>query len=163
MIEALPMLSKDIKMAFIGGEDSEIRDYKSLANRFNVLTQCLFVDYQPHAKAVKYIKAMDALVIPFPNKPHYAFYASPLKLFEYMASGRPIIASDLPALKEILNDRNAMFFEPDNAEDLARKIKLLKSSQTLGNHLSQQALADVRKYTWQERANRILKFIKADD
>ncbi|MCX6813613.1 MAG: glycosyltransferase family 4 protein [Candidatus Azambacteria bacterium] len=163
MIEALPILDKDVKMIFVGGEDSEIRDYKALANRFNVLTQCLFVDYQPYAKAVKYIKAMDALVIPFPNRPHYAFYASPLKLFEYMASGNPIIASDLPALREILNEKNALFFKPEDASDLARAINMLKSSQMLGYHLSQQASADVKKYTWQERANRILKFIKADD
>ncbi|PIZ49160.1 glycosyl transferase family 1, partial [Candidatus Woesebacteria bacterium CG_4_10_14_0_2_um_filter_39_14] len=129
-------------------------------NRFNVLPQCIFISYQPHAKVIRYIKAMDALVIPFPNKPHYAFYASPLKLFEYMASGRPIIASDLPALREILNDKNALFFKPDDAPDLARAIKMLKSSQMLGYHLSQQALADVQQYTWQKRAKNILNFIK---
>ena len=99
---------------------------------------------------------MDALVIPFPDEPHYALYASPLKLFEYMASGRPIIASDLPALREVLNDRNSLFFKPDNAADLARAVKMLKSSQMLGYHLSQQALADVKNYTWDKRAQRIL-------
>jgi len=103
---------------------------------------------------------MDALVIPFPNRPHYAFYASPLKLFEYMASGRPIIASDLPALREVLNDKSALFFKPENAADLARAIKMLKSSQTLGYHLSRQALSDVKEYTWSNRAKKILEFIK---
>jgi len=100
------------------------------------------------------------LAIPFPNAPHYAFYASPLKLFEYMASGQPIIASDLPALREILNDKNALFFKPEDASDLARAIKMLKSSQTLGYHLSRQALADVKQYTWAKRAEKILKFIE---
>lgn len=160
MLEALPMLDKDVKMIFVGGEESEITNYKALANRFNVYSQALFFGYQPHIKAIKYMKAADALVIPFPNKPHYAFYASPLKLFEYMASGQPIIASDLPALREILNDKNALFFKPDDAADLARSIKMLKSSQMLGYHLSQQALADVKNYTWDKRAQRILEFIK---
>ncbi len=160
MIEALPLLDKDTKMVFVGGEESEIKDYKALANRFNVLLQCIFIGHQPYIKAVKYIKAMDTLVIPFPNEPHYAFYASPLKLFEYMASGRPIIASDLPALREVLNDKNALFFKPGDASDLARAIKMLKDSQMLGYHLSQQALADVKEYTWENRAQRILDFIR---
>ena len=160
MIEALPLSGNETKMVFVGGEESEIKEYKMFSNRFNVLPQCIFISYQPHAKVIRYIKAMDALVIPFPNKSHYAFYASPLKLFEYMASGRPIIASDLPALREILNDKNALFFKPDDAPDLARAIKMLKSSQMLGYHLSQQALADVKEYTWDKRAQRILYFIK---
>ena len=160
MIEALPLSGNETKMVFVGGEESEIKEYKMFSNRFNVLPQCIFISYQPHAKVIRYIKAMDALVIPFPNKSHYAFYASPLKLFEYMASGRPIIASDLPALREILNDKNALFFKPDDAPDLARAIKMLKSSQMLGYHLSQQALADVQQYTWQKRAKNILNFIK---
>lgn len=163
MIEALSILERDIKMIFVGGEELEIKEYKNLANRFNVSAQCVFINYQPRLKAIKYTKAMNALVIPFPNVPHYAFYASPLKLFEYMASGRPIIASDLPALKEVLNDKNALFFKPDDASDFARAVKMIKSSQMLGYHLSKQALADVREYTWQKRAGRILKFIKTND
>jgi len=160
MIEALSILDRDAKMVFVGGEELEIKEYKNLANRFNVSAQCVFIGYQPRLRAIKYIKAMDALVIPFPNVPHYAFYASPLKLFEYMASGRPIIASDLPALKEVLNDKNALFFKPESAADLARTIKMLKSSQMLGYHLSQQALADVRQYTWANRARKIADFIR---
>ena len=160
MIEALPILGRDVKMIFVGGEELEIKEYKNLANRFNVLAQCVFVGYQPRSKAIKYIKAMDVLVIPSPNVLFYAFYASPLKLFEYMASGRPIIASDLPALREILNDKNALFFKPDSASELAQAVKMLKSSHTLGYHLSQQALADVREYTWDNRARRILDFMR---
>ena len=160
MIEALPLLVKDIKMVFVGGEELEIKEYKNLTNRLNVPTQCIFINYQPYLKVVKYIKAMDALVIPFPNLPHYAFYTSPLKLFEYMASGRPIIASDLPALREVLNDKNSLFFKPDNAADLAHAIKMLKSSQMLGYHLSQQALADVKRHTWHNRAKNIIDFMQ---
>ncbi len=160
MVEALPILDGDVKMVFVGGEELEIKEYKNLANRFNVSAQCLFINYQPRLRAMKYIKAMDALVIPFPNVPHYAFYASPLKLFEYMASGRPIIASNLPALREILNDKNALFFKPDDAGGLARAVKMIKSSQMLGYHLSQQALVDVKQYTWTKRAEKILNFIE---
>ncbi len=159
MIESLVFLDKDVKMVFVGGEEGEIKEYKTLAGRFNVLSRCVFIGYQPYAKAVRYTKAMDALAIPFPNRPHYAFYASPLKLFEYMASGRPIIASDLPALREILNEKNALFFKPENAEEFARAVRMLKASNMLGYHLSQQASADIKNYTWKCRAGKILNFI----
>jgi len=160
MIEVLPMLGSDIKMVFVGGEEQEIKEYKMLAGRLNVLPQCVFIGYQSYSKIIKYTKAMDAVVIPFPNKLHYAYYASPLKLFEYMASGRPIISSDLPALREVLNDKNALFFKPEDAAGLARAIKMIKSSQMLGYHLSRQALADVKEYTWDNRAKNILNFIQ---
>lgn len=75
-----------------------------------------------------------------------------------MASGRPIIASDLPALREILNDKNALFFKPENRDDLARAIKMLKNSQMLGYNLSQQASADVKNYTWDNRAKKIIVY-----
>lgn len=159
MIEALPLLDKETKMVFVGGEEPEIKDYKALANRFNVAVQCVFLGHESRAKAVKYMKAVDVLIIPSPNKPFFAFYSSPLKLFEYMASGRPIIASDLPALREVLNDKNALFFKPENSDDLARAIKMLKVSPTLGFHLSRQALADAQSHTWASRAKNILAAI----
>src|SRR3990167_4333440 len=155
MIEALSLLNKETKMAFVGGDAAEVKEYKSLAQRFNVLQQCVFIGYQPYKRMAEYMKAMDAVVLPSPDKP-LAHYSSPLKLFEYMASGRPVIASDLPAIREVLNDKNALFFKPENNDDLARAVKMLKSSPTLGYHLSQQALADVKNYTWTNRAKNIL-------
>ena len=158
MIESLPLLDKEIKMVFVGGDEAEVKEYKSLAQRFNVFSRCIFIGYQPYNRMAEYMKAMDALVLPSPDS-SLAYYSSPLKLFEYLASGRPIVASDLPALREVLNDKNSLFFKPDNAPDLARAIKMLKSSQMLGYHLSQQALADIKQYTWKKRAENILNFI----
>lgn len=158
MVEALPLLDRDIKMIFVGGDEAEVKEYKSLAQRFNALSRCIFIGYQPYKRMVEYMKAMDALVLPSPDSP-LAYYSSPLKLFEYLASGRPIIASDLPALREILNDKNSLLFKLDNAADLARAIKMLKSSQMLGYHLSRQALADIKQYTWEKRAQKIISFL----
>ncbi|OGD25322.1 hypothetical protein A2819_00370 [Candidatus Azambacteria bacterium RIFCSPHIGHO2_01_FULL_40_24] len=158
MIEALSLLNKETKMAFVGGDAAEVKEYKSLAQRFNVLQQCVFIGYQPYKRMAEYMKAMDAVVLPSPDKP-LAHYSSPLKLFEYMASGRPIIASDLPAIREVLNDKNALFFKPENSDDLVRAIKMLKASPTLGYHLSRQAMADVQNYTWQNRAKNMLAVI----
>ena len=85
------------------------------------------------------------------------YYTSPLKLFEYMASRRPIIASKVPAIEEVLNDKNCLFFEPDNPKDLAKKIDLLLKNKKLQESLSTQAFKDVQEYTYEKRAEKIIK------
>ena len=88
-------------------------------------------------------------------------------MFEYMASGRPIIATDLPSIREVLNDSsassgrgNAIIVKPDNPEDLARGIKTALENKELVNKISAQAFEDVNKYTWEKRTGDILNFIK---
>ncbi len=159
MIEALSLLDKETAMVFVGGEESEIKEYKALASRFNTLPQCIFIGYQPYAKVVKYMKAADTLVIPFPNKPHYAFYASPLKLFEYMASGRPIIASNLPSIKEVLNDDSALLVEPNDPEKLTEAIIKISNDKEMANKMAQAAFTRSKEYTWDKRAGNTLNFI----
>ena len=85
-------------------------------------------------------------------------HTSPLKLFEYMASGRPIVASDLLSLREILTEQEAIFFKPDDPLDLALKIKEILVNQSLAEQISQNAREKVQNYTWQNRAHRALIF-----
>ncbi|KKS24991.1 MAG: Glycosyl transferase group 1 [Candidatus Jorgensenbacteria bacterium GW2011_GWF2_41_8] len=71
-------------------------------------------------------------------------HTSPLKLFEYMASGRPIVASDLLSLREILTEQEAIFFKPDDPLDLALKIKEILVNQSLAGKSSKLHLAKPR-------------------
>ena len=84
-----------------------------------------------------------------------------MKLFEYMASGVPIVASDLPSIREILNEKNAIFVEPDNSKDLVFGItRAFEHPETLEG-LAKQARLDAEKYTWDKRATDIAKFIQS--
>ncbi|MBT7228207.1 glycosyltransferase, partial [Candidatus Parcubacteria bacterium] len=82
-----------------------------------------------------------------------------MKLFEYMASGRPIVASALPSIKEVLNDKNAILFEPDSPDSLAKGIKTALLDEGFSAKISQQALVDVAKYSWDTRSKNIINFI----
>ena len=119
---------------------------------------------KPHAEIPIYLKAADLLVLPNSASENASrIYTSPMKLFEYMASGRPIVASDVPSLREILNESNAYFFEPDNSESLAGVIKGILNNYTEATGKAERALEMVQNFSWEERARSTIRFIKEDD
>ncbi|HET9271308.1 MAG TPA: glycosyltransferase family 4 protein [Vicinamibacterales bacterium] len=83
-------------------------------------------------------------------------YTSPLKLFEYLATGRPIVASDLPAFREILTDgETAVLVRPDDVEALASALQRVASDEALATRLGTAALALAPRYSWDARAARL--------
>lgn len=148
--------SNDYLFVLVGGEDKENELLKSR----NSLTNVRLISHQPQKIIPYYLKAADILLLP--NKKgnlNSEEHTSPLKLFEYMASGAPIIASDLPSLREILNKDNSWLVEPNNPDALAEKIKSLFLKPDLGKAIVDQARLDVNNYSWEKRVKKIINFI----
>lgn len=137
----------------VGGQPAEIDRLKELAGG----AKLIITGRLAHSQVPLYLRAADVLILP--NKKGNAnseYYTSPLKLFEYMASGRPIVASDLPSIREILNENNAVLVEPNSPVKLAEGIKRVLMDNILAEKIANQALIDVRNYTWQKRAEKII-------
>jgi glycosyltransferase involved in cell wall biosynthesis len=147
----------------VGGPMDAVPTYLDLAMRRGVSEHRLrFVDHVPNREVPLWIRACDVVTIPWPWTEFSAYFTSPLKLFEYMASGRPIVASNLPSLREVLTDGgNAVLIEPDNSRALAEGIERTLSDAELAARISQQAREDVGQYTWEERAANIIAFATA--
>jgi glycosyltransferase involved in cell wall biosynthesis len=97
-----------------------------------------------------------ALVLPNTRTLMSERYTSPLKLFEYLAAGRPIVASDLAAIREVLrNEDNALLVEPGSPDLLAAAIRRLMGDVTLSERLAQRAFDEAAYYGWQTRAQRL--------
>jgi len=151
----------DLFFYFIGGPLDREDNYRKIIKE-NTLPQNRFVFYekQPVKDIPLWLKASDILLMPHPKNTFYSYYVSPLKMFEYMSSKRPIIASKLPAIEEILEDKkNALLGEPDNPKSIADNIRTLLLDQILGEYLAKSAFAKVTNFTWAKRASRIIDFI----
>lgn len=156
ILKSLTHITQDVLFVAIGGSQEDIKYYQTRAVEMNVVNKVLFLEKISQQDLAVYQKAFDILLMPYPNKKHYAYYMSPLKMFEYMASQRPIISSDLPSIREILNENNAIFCQPDNPQDLAEKIIYIISNVEIGKQISQQAYQNVKNHTWQKRAKNII-------
>lgn len=114
-----------------------------------------------HGQVPRVLQQADLLVIPLPDDNPVSRSSSPLKLFEYMAAGKPIIASDVPGVQEILEDRrNALLFHASDPKGLAHAVHLLQNDSRMAYRIAANALADAQRYTWDERARSILKFLE---
>jgi glycosyltransferase involved in cell wall biosynthesis len=144
---------------FIGGISSDIESFKEKYADLIKEGKIQVVGHKPQKEIPVWLKAADALVLPNTGKEKISkYYTSPLKLFEYMASQRPIIASRLPSLTTVLNDSNCVFFRPDDANDLVKKINQVLADAMLSKRISDRAYQEVGEYSWERRAEKILEF-----
>jgi glycosyltransferase involved in cell wall biosynthesis len=117
---------------------------------------------KPYNQIPFWMKSADVLVLPNSKKVDemQSKATSPLKLFEYMASGTPIVASDIPAIREIVNDAEVFFVEPDSPEKLAEKIKEVLSNPKEAERRAGLAKEKVKEFAWIKRAEKIAGFLE---
>jgi glycosyltransferase involved in cell wall biosynthesis len=144
-------------VAFVGGTEADIQRMKA---RYGHTPNIMFVGHRPHSEIPLWLRAADVLVLPnIKDNGISEHYTSPLKMFEYMASGTPMVASDLPSIREVLNEQNAMLVTPDDARALADGIRRSLQEERHARGLAEQAHRDIEQYTWEQRAQRIINFI----
>ncbi|MFH0989462.1 MAG: glycosyltransferase family 4 protein [bacterium] len=152
----------DITFLLIG--DGDLRSHLAArAVQLNITDRVIFTGLVPHSDASHYLAACDILVSPHLGfSDGTKFFGSPTKLFEYMALGKPIIASKLEQIGEIIQDDiNGVHMQPGNAHQLAGLIEQLSSNQDLRRRLGSRAVNDVvTHYTWKSNVERILDAVQ---
>ena len=154
LFEASKLLPRDVRIVAIGGEPHEVADLRARYPRV------IFLGFRPYRELADNQSAADVLVVPNTGKDVIsARFTSPLKLIAHMASGRPVVASDLPSIREITGDDAAVLVAPDDAEALAGGIRKIFDDPLLGERLAKRAREKVERYTWKSRAAEITKLL----
>lgn len=143
----------DATTVFVGGTDKEVESFKKKYQSEKIV----FVGRVGYGDISKYTKMADVLVIPNSAKSKVSReFTSPMKLFEYMASKNVIVSSDIPSIREILSDNDAIFFKSDNIKSLRESISraLTEDSTDRINNSYNKVL----RYSWEERAKNIINY-----
>ncbi len=156
-LTASELLTKSEVIYVAGGTDKDISEYKQKAEGKKHL---VIVGRKPHQEIPLWLRAADVLVLPHTAKFAIAKYdASPVKLFEYLASGRPVVISDLPSMREIVDDSMVWFFAPDNPQSLADSIHQALAQGEEAEKKALRALAQVNNFSWDKWADNVVAFI----
>lgn len=165
LVDALAQI-EGMALALVGGPDDMAETLRQQW-RNRGLPDSLFLNAgQVSAERVPlYLSAFNVCAMPFPWTEHFAYYASPMKLFEYMASGRAIVASDLPSTAEVVSHEvSALLYPPGDVDALTVAIRRLHTEPALREKLAHQAREDVlAHYTWDARARAILDAVMTHD
>lgn len=155
LIKSIKILPKDFLIYIIGGSERDVNNCKNTITEASD-NRIIFVPFQPHHKIPLWLRAADVLVLPNTGKQKVSlYYTSPMKLFEYMASGTPIVATRIPSIEEVVASKNVFFAQPDNPTSIAEQIKEAVMNSKLASEKSKSAMKTVLSYTWRARAKKI--------
>ena len=142
----------DVLCVVIGGDPGQVKTFSEKYPKVR------FLGWRPYGELSDNQAAADVLVLPNTARDEVSLrFTSPLKLFSYMASGRPIACSNLPSLREILDDISAFWFTPDDSEDCARALREALTSDAQAVERAAHAAELVQGYSWGMRARAIRK------
>ncbi len=156
-----------VQFHMLGGTPEDLELWRQKAAGVANIT---FYGHRPHRDVPAFLEAVDLVIAPFMRrvavhggKHNVADVFSPLKIFEYMAQGKPIVASDLPVLREVLEHRRtALLCDPDAVETFVAAIEELAADPALRARLGAAARQRLEaEYTWSVRARHILDMVAA--
>jgi glycosyltransferase involved in cell wall biosynthesis len=159
---ALARTIPDAHFVWVGGRPEDIEFWRQRVD-INKIYNVTFVGFTPNGSLPLYQAAADILLMPYSQSimgssgtADSGAVASPMKMFEYMATGRAIASSYLPVIREVLNEKNAVFCKPDDITSWKSALEQLLKDENLREALGKQAKQEAQGYTWLARAQRIM-------
>ncbi len=162
LAQAGGFLPEDVTIYIVGGTPADVVAFRTYVQS-EELMGVRVVGHVPPTKVPVWLRAADVVVLPNSAQSIIGSrYTSPLKLYEYLASGRPIVASDVPAIREVIRDgETGVLVAPDDPASLAGGILSLLGDQLRADRIGNAGREWVQSRTWDARAKLIRTFVDA--
>ena len=161
LLERLVQRYRGLRLVIVG--DGPLRGELEHTLKERGLTRSVvFTGWLPHEEVAELIRQFDVALAPY-SKPEHAFYFSPLKLFEYMSCGVPVVAAALGQIAEIVRDgETGLVYPPGELDALTAACDRLLADPALRQHLGQAAAKEIQGlYTWDQNAARVVELARA--
>ncbi len=157
LIEVAKQLA-NVEFVCAGGDKKEVAYYQQLAQQQQV-NNISFLGYILHEDLASLLQAADVLAHPHCSGAA-ATFTSPMKLFDYLASGNPIVATEIPSLIEFKNTNAiAAWCEPDNPRKFAEALKQVLETYPRREEGYPEIIEFVKQFSWENRAAKILSYV----
>lgn len=164
LVRSARHLGDDYRLLIIGQSSPDI---EALARETGVSDRLTFTGFVEHKKVPEYISAADVGVAPYDpagmkEMERYGFYFSPIKLFEYMACAKPVVATDIDIVRDIVGTAKCgLLVHPGNSEELAQAIRGIAESPDRGSAMGEAGRkACLDRYTWDAVGSSIARVLK---
>lgn len=146
----------EFTIRLIGGDQEQVE--KLIADAPPAKAKLIFEGRKPHADVMQALTS--ACIAILPNRPDTdSQFTSPIKLFEYMGAGCAVVASDLPSIREILDENDAVWFTPGDPASLADAIKCIANDPEKTKAMGLNLRIKAENYTWAARASRLKQLL----
>lgn len=156
VLSAAAKLDGGIRVAIVGATEGYLEKFRARVSA-DGMKNVILPGRVPHADVPRWLRAADVTLLP--NRGGSAYderYVSPMKLFEYAAAGRAIVATELPSIREVLKDGDAIFVPPECPDAIASALNRLAKSPSEVARLEASSRALAARYTWSARVKTVL-------
>jgi len=156
----------EYKLCVVGGDKKSIAACKQTAAEKGVLERIAFEGFVEPSKTAQYLAHARAGVCPLPVGKSLIseIYGSPMKILEMMVHGIPVVSTDIPSVRELVDhNKTALLVEPGNRRALADAIRTILTDSLLAKRLVTESYAKAKKYCWGNRAKRLADFLETID
>lgn len=157
LLDRLGRRHSNLHLAIVGNGPLQSKLEHDLRER-GLTQRAIFTGSMPHEKVAELIPQFDVALAPY-SQPEHSFYFSPLKIFEYMACGIPVVAARLGQVEEVMRDgETGLLYPPGDLDALTQACDRLLLDSDLRRQLGKAAAKEIHShYTWDHNASRVLE------
>lgn len=161
LVRALPLLPEGVSAEIVGGRPEQIESLRTLAGEVGAAGRVVFHGFVPPAEVAGRAAAADLFVAPCLNEKKMPYVAH-TKLYEYLALGRPVVAADLPSVREEIEDGvSGALFRPGDPEALADAVRRVMADPVRAQQMAYRGRSQAQAYTWDARARGLVRCFEA--